>query len=130
MNNTKNDITMKTSTLFLAALAFGLFNPNSINAGSGLKGLKYKNNDKKLAQTIESLFKDAPLEDLMYIDERCTLHVKFKIDENNQITDINIDGDNRELVRYANAKLSHNSVAVNSTFEQRTYAITLQFILK
>ena len=130
MNNIKNDITMKTSTLFLAALAFGLFNPNSANANPASNGLKTKSNDKKLAQTIESLFKDAPLEDLMYIDERCTLHVKFKIDENNQITNINIDGDNPELVRYANTRLTHNSVAVNSTYEQRTYTITLQFVLK
>jgi hypothetical protein len=120
-------ITMKTMTMILAALVFGFFYTTSGNANSGLEN---QNSEKQLTETIYSLVQSAPLEDLMESNEKCSLDVQFRINRNNEITDVKVKGENPELVKYVIRKLSQSPVFINSTLKNHNFRVTLFFALK
>ena len=118
---------MKTTTLILVALMFGIFSTSSINAGSILEK---QSTNKQLSEKIESVFQNIPLEDLMIFREKCNLEVNFEINNNNELTNIHINGSNQELVRYALNELSKSSVKVSPSFEHKKYSINILCILR
>lgn len=118
---------MKTKILILAALVIGIFFNTSINAGSGLEK---ENNETMLTQTFETLFQNAPLQDLMDYYEKCKINVKFRINANHEISNIRVAGNNSEMVNYVTMKLSQTPIKVNPSFEQKGYTISLYFILR
>jgi Na+-transporting NADH:ubiquinone oxidoreductase subunit NqrC len=95
---------MKTTTLILVALVLCFFCTISINA---VTVLEKQSTEKQLTDTLKSLFQNIPLEDLMVQRERSNIRVNFEINSNNELTNIQIDGSNPELNRYAFNELTH-----------------------
>jgi hypothetical protein len=118
---------MKTTTMILAALVFGIFYTTSGNAKSGTEN---QATEKQLTQTIQLLLRNAPLEDLMERNEKCNLEVQFSIDSYNKITDVQVNGKNPELVKYITRHLLHKKIQISSSLILRTYKINLLFALK
>jgi hypothetical protein len=118
---------MKTTTLILAALMFGILSTSSINAGSISEK---QSNNKQLKEKIESLFQNIPLQDLMVVREKCSLEVNFEINSNNELANIQINGKNSELVRYALNELMQAPIKVNPSFEHKKYSVNILCILR
>jgi hypothetical protein len=118
---------MKTTTMILAALVFGIFYTTSGNAKSGTEN---QATEKQLTQTIKSLFRNAPLEDLMEGNEKCSLEVQFSIDKDNKITDVQVNGKNHELANYVTRHLTKARIQLSSPLIHRTYQTTLYFALR
>jgi hypothetical protein len=118
---------MKTTTMILAALVFSIFYTTSGNAKSGTEN---QATEKQLTQTIQSLFGNAPLEDLMESNEKCSLEVQFRVDKDNKITDVQVTGKNHELANYVIKHLSKAHIQLSSPLKHRTYQTTLYFALR
>jgi hypothetical protein len=118
---------MKTTTLILAALIFGIFTTTSLNAESKFETRK---TEKQLTKTIEAIFQDTPLEDFMDSNSKSVLNVKFTINNNDEIEVSQVEGDNPYFVKYAKSKLAEMSLKADPGYEHKNYSITLVFVLR
>jgi hypothetical protein len=115
---------MKTLTIILAVFALGFLCIPSLSAGSGIEK---KITQKQLSQALYSLFRNAPLEDIMGDENDCNVNIYFKINDNNEMTDVYIDGKNEQIVRYAYNTLTGKTVKVTPCKDRIAYMVSLRF---
>lgn len=122
---------MRTKFLYIAILV-GVFSLSSVNAGSGnvaseATGREFKRTDREVGRTLENMFSKAPLEELM--DGTENLNIKFRINKNNNMTDIKVTGENKELADYVYQKLMTEKISINSAKPDK-YSIDMVFVLR
>ena len=118
---------MITITLILVAITIGYFCITSINTGSNIE---LENAKLQLSMILDKLFLTTPLYKLMGDDKECQLTVKFTVNENYEITNLKIDGENNNLVKYVHRKLSEDAAKFASDIEPSKYNVKLRFVLR
>jgi len=118
---------MKITTLILAAFLLGIFSSSAMNAESTAENQSSK---EELSETIKTVLQNIPLQDLMLTHERCKLNVYFEINNDNEITNIQINGSNPELVHYALNELKQAPIKVSPLIEHKKYNVNIQCILR
>jgi hypothetical protein len=120
---------MKTTTLILAVLTLSIFSMGTTNAASK-KAISEIATNAQLKEALQYMFNWTPMVDLMGNDNECNLSVQFTINKNHELTDIKVNGNNEEMVRYAYLTLSRAKLPIAESLEQNKFTVDLHFILK
>lgn len=84
---------------------------------------------KKLSEKLSSILMKIPFEDLMEENET-TISITFKVNNNHEIENVQVEGNNKSIVRYAKVKLTRQPIVVDPEIEAKTYNIIYRYILK
>lgn len=118
---------MITITFILAVITLGFFCFSAINAGSKVES---ENAQTHLSNILDKLFLATPLDNLMGDDKECQLTVRFTVNDNYELTNLRINGNNEKMISYAYAKLSEEAAKIESEIEPSKYDVKLRFILR
>jgi hypothetical protein len=117
---------MKTTKLFLALLILGCI---SFSALEAMPGKAQTSSNNQLNSEIYSVLKMVPYIEIL--DGNVSLiNIEFKVNENHEMTDLKITGENDRLVRYAYWTLSRKVIKVDPELKPSAYSIDVTFIVK
>jgi hypothetical protein len=117
---------MITITLILVAITIGYFCLNLITPGSNQEVNSAKS---QLSEILDKLFFTIPLHNLMDDEKVSQLSIKFTVNENYELTNLKIKGENEKLVKYAQIKLSEEITKYVDYIEPSKYNVKLRFVL-
>jgi hypothetical protein len=117
---------MKTTSIILAALVFGIFSVLPVNASSR----KEKRNIETTQATkaLRTMFKQVPNdENLMGNNTEEKITVNFRINGQNELTNLNVQGSNDKIVKQAYETISKNASTLG--LNKGAYEVTLRFVV-
>jgi hypothetical protein len=85
---------------------------------------------KQLKSEISSLFDYVPFTDLLEEEGTCQLRIIFRINEDQEMDNIIIEGNNDNLVNYAKTILKNNRIKANPLLEDLTFGVDMKFIYR
>lgn len=118
---------MKTVKIFLSAAALVLINLTSVNANETYPD---KICSEVLSEKFSSILYYLPYEDLLDKNEESLLSISFKVNENHELDNIQIMGDNPQIVKYAQTKLTNRVIKVDRKVKEREYNIKFHYMIK
>lgn len=118
---------MKTAKIILAALTLSFFSIAVLHAGEK----KIASNAKtQLSQELKASLSSVPYLGIMGEDDECCVKVTFTLNENNVISDVQVEGENEHLASYIRNRLSNTTVKTNLNSSGARYAVSIRFISK
>ncbi len=117
---------MKPQKLVLCAIVLMLGLAN-LQAGEAREFTSAK---KQLKDEIKFLFNYVPFETFLQESECCVLDVTFRVNDNRELEDIYVEGNNKDLVDYANRVLKRNTIKAHSLLEGITFKVSIRFAHK
>ena len=115
---------MKTKRSILVAVLLGMVFTVSTRAGEN-KAVQEAAYDLKY--NISRLFKAFPWEDIVGPDECCTVVISFKVNEESLLEDIQVEGENNDLVQYTMAVLNRKDIIAGDVLKGKKYRIQIKF---
>ncbi len=81
---------------------------------------------KELTEQIYSIVKRAPFE-LLSFDSSDELNIKFKVDENGELSSIEVDGRNDSLAHYVKMKMEKDSISADTALAGNKCSIPVSY---
>jgi hypothetical protein len=115
---------MKTQKSIIAALLLGLVFTLSgyANESNATSEAEYD-----LKQYISHVFRQTPWEDIVSPDGCCTVILKFRVNEDLTLDDIQVEGENEDLVHYAHVVLTRSKIKADKLLEGNSYRLQIRF---
>ncbi len=86
---------------------------------------------KSLLQTeIESLFNYVPFDGILYCGECYKLDITFRINEDWEMDDIVVEGENEALIQYVSVLLYNSRIQADPKLEGITFNLSMKFVYK
>lgn len=115
---------MKTQKSILMVILLGLVFTLSSYASEGKAAHEA---EYELKHHISFLFKAVPWEDLVEPHESCTVVISFKVNNESQLEDIQVEGENEDLVHYTKIVLNRNKISADQVLKGKTYKMQIKF---
>jgi hypothetical protein len=83
----------------------------------------------ELKDHISFLFRQVPWEDVVG-EEGCCVQLSFTVNDQLNLEDIQIEGENEDLVHYAKVVLTRNKIKADPVLKGQTYHMKIRFVNK
>ena len=115
---------MKTQKSILMVILLGLVFTLSSNASEG-KATREAVNDLK--HHISFLFKAVPWEDIVGPEDCCSVVISFTVNEQKMLEEIQVEGENEDLVQYTKVVLNQNKISADEVLIGNKYRMQIRF---
>lgn len=115
---------MKTQKSILMVILLGLVFTMSGRASEGKAAHEAV---YELKHHISFLFKAVPWEDIVDPSNCCTVTVSFRVNDNSVLEDIQVEGENEDLVNYANVVLNRDEIEADQVLIGKKYQLQIRF---
>ena len=115
---------MKTKRSILLAILLGMLFTVSTKAreNEAVQEAAYD-----LKHNISRLFKAFPWEDLVGPDECCTVVISFRVNDELLLEDIQVKGENNDLVQYTMVALNREKIIAEDVLKGKKYRMQIKF---
>lgn len=115
---------MKTQKTILMAILLGIIFTMSSRASESKAAHEAV---YELKHHISFLFKAVPWEDIIDPSGCCTVIVSFRVNDDSVLEDIQVEGENEDLVHYANVVLNRYAIKADQVLKGKRYQIQIRF---